>query len=280
MEKHVMISAEDLSRLHQVELEILDEIHRICVKHNISYFLDSGTALGAVRHSGFIPWDDDVDVGMLREDYEKFIEIANDELSPRFFLQTHEKEKNYNKFHAKIRMKNTIFPEPMVVTLSNRGIFVDIFPFDYIDDKAPRAKAHISKSRFFMKAAWHTGPEFNVKRIKNKLIRLVLNPRKYHTYRLKFEKCIKKNSDSPTKHLTCFVYHMIQKKDILFDFSDIVPVKPIKFEDRTYMIMNNPDAYLTEMYGDYMILPPEEKRVCHVDGKIIFDISEDNDENR
>lgn len=107
MSDSIMISAEDLDRLHRAELEIMDEIHRICMKHDISYFLDSGTALGAIRHGGFIPWDDDVDVGMLRADYEKFIKVARDELAPAFFLQTFESERYYSKFNAKIRMNNS-----------------------------------------------------------------------------------------------------------------------------------------------------------------------------
>ena len=107
----------------------------------------------------------------------------------------------------------------------------------------------------------------------------LLNKKKYHRYRSKYENCIRKNNEHPTNHVTCFIYHMIEKQYITFNLSDIYPVKPVQFEDRTYMIMNNPDAYLTEMYGDYMALPPEEKRVCHVNGKIIFDLGENKDEN-
>ena len=279
MSDSIMISAEDLDRLHRAELEIMDEIHRICMKHDISYFLDSGTALGAIRHGGFIPWDDDVDVGMLRADYEKFIKVARDELAPAFFLQTFESERYYSKFNAKIRMNNTLFPEEASVGLGNRGISIDVFPFDYIEDEKDKATARIDKSRILIKAVLHTRPDFAPKRLKNKLIRLLLNKKRYHIYRSKYEKCIKEVNEHPTSHVTCFIYHMIEKQYITFALEDIYPIKPIRFEDRTYMIMNNPDAYLTEMYGDYMVLPPEEKRVCHAGGKIIFDLGVKMDEN-
>ena len=79
-----------LAKLHATQLEIMDEIHRICTNNNIEYFLDSGSALGAVRHKGFIPWDDDIDVGMIRDQYDRFVDCCKTQLSPSFILQTQE----------------------------------------------------------------------------------------------------------------------------------------------------------------------------------------------
>ena len=125
------MDSETLSRLKDVELEIALEIRRICEQNEIKYFLDSGTLLGAVRHKGFIPWDDDVDIGMLREEYEKFIEIAPTQLNEKYYLQTWKTDKTYPWAFAKVRKKGTLYIETAApnATFSNE-IFVDIFPYD------------------------------------------------------------------------------------------------------------------------------------------------------
>ncbi len=117
----------------KVMLEILLEIHRICEKHNIPYTLIAGTLLGAVRHKGFIPWDDDCDIAMMREDYERFLLVAPKELSEDYFLQTKQTDKCYPLNFAKVRKNNTVLIETGETGEENyhHGIFVDIFPFDY-----------------------------------------------------------------------------------------------------------------------------------------------------
>lgn len=101
-----------LRKLQLLELKVLLEFKRICEKHQIQYFLMWGTLLGAVRHQGFIPWDDDIDVGMLRSEYVKFLAICNEELSQDFFLQTFESDKTYVNSFAKLRLNGTEYPEP------------------------------------------------------------------------------------------------------------------------------------------------------------------------
>lgn len=120
-----------LQDLHKVEIEILDEIDRICRKNNINYCLVGGTLLGAVRHGGFIPWDDDLDVAMPRNDYEKFIDVCKNELSDDFYLHSIETDKTYWLPFIKIRKKYTIFEEKNIAGLGCKtGIYVDIFPLD------------------------------------------------------------------------------------------------------------------------------------------------------
>ena len=129
-----------LKKLHKVEIEILDEIVRICKKHNIKYSLFAGTMLGAVRHAGFIPWDDDIDVGMLRSDYEKFIKIAHEELDSKFSLDCFEYNKKYHLGFAKIKKNGTIFDEEASHHMDNhKGIFVDVFPVDNVYDNIKRS---------------------------------------------------------------------------------------------------------------------------------------------
>lgn len=126
-----------LRQLQQVELEILLEFKRICEKYNLTYYLVAGTLLGAVRHHGFIPWDDDVDVAMPRQDFEKFLNICSKELSKEYFLQTKENDKDYFFSITKIRKNNTYVCEPEVEHLTfHKGIYIDIF----VLEKCPNNK--------------------------------------------------------------------------------------------------------------------------------------------
>lgn len=121
-------------KVWNVELNILKEVKRICEKHNIKYFAEGGTLLGAARHGGFIPWDDDIDVAMLRDDYNKFIEIAQSELPEHLFIQNSKTDIRPNLF-TKIRdSRTTWIPKGNDLKLKNYGIFIDIFPLDGCDN--------------------------------------------------------------------------------------------------------------------------------------------------
>lgn len=271
------ISKDTLKKLHESLKVILDEVDRICRKNDIAYFLDSGTALGAVRHGGFIPWDDDIDIGMMREDYERFIAVASKELGDRFYLQTHEDDPYYYKFHAKVRLNHTFFPESDSIHMKHRGIFIDVFPFDYVPADDDKALEMIARSRELVRPVMMTRPAYQPKGMKNLMMSKGYKIHSNEYYRERYAQFITQYRDEPTGYVACFSYHMLNKlrtKKLVFKESDMVPVKPVSFEDRTYMIMNDPDAYLRIMYGEYMQLPPEEKRVCHIGGEIIFDTRE------
>lgn len=121
----------NLRKLQLAELEILKDFIRVCNELKLTYFLDSGTLLGCIRHEGFIPWDDDIDVSMPREDYEIFLEKGQALLKREYFLQSYKTEPNYTLNFAKIRNSNTTFIESSVKDLNiNHGIFIDIFPID------------------------------------------------------------------------------------------------------------------------------------------------------
>ena len=124
-----------LKKLQETQLEILDEIVRICEKYGLHYFLMFGTLIGAIRHKGFIPWDDDLDIGMPRDDYDKFMEVAKTELDERFYLQNSDTEPRYWLSFANVRKNNTLFDEASLAKMPediHKGIFVDIFPLDYV----------------------------------------------------------------------------------------------------------------------------------------------------
>ena len=126
---------EILNRIKDVEKQILCKYIEICEKYHLRYFVAFGTLLGTARHKGFIPWDDDIDVGMPREDYERFLQIAQKECGEEYFLQTVDTDPEYHLYFAKLRMNRTRFVENSLQKAGSvTGFYIDIFPYDEISD--------------------------------------------------------------------------------------------------------------------------------------------------
>ena len=118
-------------------IKILKEVHSICMKNNIKYFLHFGTLIGAVRHNGFIPWDDDIDIGMLRPDYEKFLKIVKNNLSKDYIVQNQKTDKGFAFCFTKIMLQDTVWIEQNSIRTNKKynGIYIDVFPFDKVPEK-------------------------------------------------------------------------------------------------------------------------------------------------
>ena len=141
---------EKTKRVWAVQLEMLDEVERICKANGLKYFADSGTLIGAIRHEGYIPWDDDIDLVMLREDYDKFVQIAPKWLKEDLVLQTVYTEKNYLRGHAQIRNSKTCgCNEEDKKAGYNCGIFIDIFPLDGMPKTEKERKNWAKKIQFY-----------------------------------------------------------------------------------------------------------------------------------
>lgn len=247
-----------LNKLHLTLFEILTEIDRICRDNDIKYFLDSGSALGAVRHGGFIPWDDDIDIGMLRKDYEHFLKIAQNSFDKKYFLQTRDTDDKYNKLHAKVRKNDTIFLESIYDNKKMHcGVFVDIFPFDKVPYKFSKFFIWLNQlyQRMFVYKYVEDGEPRN--RIKLWLSGLIVGS--YPNRRFDFLCKLFNN----TKASGLISYNYFFREHFVFDSKDFSKTIEISFEGKRFYIMNGYDNYLKRMYGDYMQLPPKDKQIVH-----------------
>ncbi len=260
---------ETLAKLHEVHLELLDEFVRICDENKLTYFLVGGSFLGAVRHHGFIPWDDDIDVGMPRCDYDKFIEIAKDKLDKKYFLDCYDTNKDYYLSYAKIKKNGTIFDEVVSHHLNNhKGIFLDVFPLDNVPKKGLGLKI---RAIIAMSISDTMAYKNKVKKLKETLhpcIVFVFNifgkkflmnwQRKVVTY------CKDDNSLYMCDIGTGYGY----RKELLLR-EHVLPTQKMLFEGKEYNTLHD-DTYLKQVYGNYMQLPPEEKRRNHMPLRIEF----------
>ncbi|MBO4907565.1 MAG: LicD family protein [Bacteroidaceae bacterium] len=265
----------NIDRLHLAELYLLVEFDKACRASGLTYFLDSGTALGAVRHGGFIPWDDDIDVGMPREDYEKFMQVGQSLLPKDIFLQNKQTEKNYMRNAAKLRLEGSVFPESYELPLVHNGIYIDIFPFDYLPNNRWLAKINVKYvvemlhviranrgiGRSKSPSKFRRGLDVIIKRMPSRLI----DGLEHHI--LAFAR---KNQNQETNLMTCYFWRMSQTHEYLFETKKMLPVRDILFEGKKVKIMREPDYYLRLMYNDYMIVPPVEQQKTHCKGDIVF----------
>lgn len=266
-----MIDNETLAKLHAKELELLVAFDKVCRDNGLEYMLDSGTALGAVRHGGFIPWDDDVDVAMPRKDYERLEALGQSILPDGLFLQNKKTEPNYRRNCAKLRLEGTYFEEDADLDLKHNGIYIDIFPFDNLPSCRILALAHlyISRVKFYTIRTWYGGA-MSPTRLLRPISKWILKMpgEKIKKKEAAYVRFCRKLEGKKTNKCTCFFWRMTQSKNYVFDSARLWPTKDIAYEGRTVRIANDPDYYLRTMYGDYMQLPPEDKRKCHLKGRI------------
>ena len=264
-----------LKKIQRAELYLLVEFDKVCRELGLTYFLDSGTALGAIRHGGFIPWDDDIDVGMPRKDYERFMEIGQSYLPDIVFLQNRRTEKNYIRYAAKLRLKGTVFPETDGIPYEHNGVFIDIFPFDNIVGNRFWARFNVKTVVEMLHVIrTYRGHDLGVRpSTVRRCISWIIKRMPEGLINSLEKTCLriaKRNEDKETRFMTCYFWRMSQTKQYLFDTSKMLPVKDVFFEGHAVKIMNNPDHYLTLMYGNYMQLPPVEMRVAHRKGDVDF----------
>ncbi|WIV18895.1 LicD family protein [Paenibacillus polygoni] len=255
---YLRLSEYHLKKLQKEMLLLLLEVDRICRKHNIQYFLAYGTLIGAVRHGSFIPWDDDVDIEMLREDYEKFCELCKTELDhTKFSLQNQQTDQHYNWVFGKLKLKNTSYVRSGQEHLKQQdGIFIDIFPLDHITDNRFKQRLTLLICKVCRKILWAQVGKKNASQPLLRGIYKLLSyiPRSLIVSIFNFmAKCDNRKN-------TSFLVSHNYLSGYIFKREWYDSVITLEFEGHLFYAPKGYDKTLSMIYGEYMKLPPVEKR--------------------
>lgn len=251
-----------LKRLQETQIEILDEIDRVCRENGLRYSLYAGSLLGAVRHQNFIPWDDDLDICMPRADYEQLLRIWNDEADKKYILLNKRRNPNFTQSFSKIRKDHTCFLQfDIERNLYHTGIFVDVFPVDRMPDGKITEKKFVLECMIYQLLVREYVPpkgKVIVKLICNMILRLTSQKRRMKLID-KLERNITRWSNDRSKRVvfaeTPSTYTRPMQPDLLDEYEEL------PFGTRSYMCFKKWDEYLTIKYKNYMKLPPDSERV-------------------
>ncbi len=250
-----------LSRIHAELLPILKEVVRVCDENNIFYCLEGGTLLGAVRHHGFIPWDDDIDIMMPRAEFERFVRIAPEKLGPDYGLGWADTDPSWPLLYAKVYRKGTSFVEaPDEGSTWDTGLFVDIFPFDESPGVTGSARRKRRLAMYFYTLLMHSiTRHFSgnpVLALIEKALLALFRPS--GVVRLASRMFKGKNGTHYSSYPSVYSLERSTFPKSCYEKTLMLP-----FEDATFRAPAGYDTVLRTVYGDYMQLPPEEKRVAH-----------------
>lgn len=257
--------SDKIKELQQIELTILKEFDCICTKYGISYFLVGGSLLGCIRHKGFIPWDDDIDVGMLRDEYDKFIKVCKTDLNDSYFFQDMMSENNCGLVFGKIRKNNTILSEEYSYHLPfHQGVWIDIFPYDNVSNNKWIRTFHyynvlIMKNLYIIKCGYkNPHPESKVYFLVYTICKFIGKPFSLKFYINRLDKLMRKYNHKNTEY--AFPFGGAYPKKDTIKKNILLQVERREFNNFECMALCDYHTYLTQLYGDYMVLPPIEKR--------------------
>lgn len=247
-----------LRKTQKCELEIMKDIHIFCVNNNIKYSLCYGTALGAVRHKGFIPWDDDIDIVMPREDYDRFISLWQN--NDKYHLVNKDTDIDFTQNFTKIKKNNTVFLQPEDIKKNyHKGIFIDIFPADRIPSNKILRSAFLCNCLINLLYTRNHNSKSNllIRTVESILLNIFSENRKIKILRKSNVYLKKYNCNQELDYI--FLGDLrscsIQYPNNMFDRLSLT-----KFEDSYFYIFDDVKLHLTKVYGNYMQLPPKEKQ--------------------
>ena len=252
---------EKMKKVWAVELDLLHELDRVCREEGLTYWVAYGTLLGAVRHGGFIPWDDDIDIWMPRKDYEKLIQLGKNCFCDPYFLQTTLNDNDYYCSLARLRNSNTTGFFISKNNRCNNGIYMDIFPLDEIEKSKALQFLKSVKIRFlnfFAQTYTYNSDKSKIEKLLQQLLKVTgfSNSKAYYRVNYLAQHCISKNPEMIGEvvysYFPFYIDHFNREdfnQTVLLDFESLKVPAPIGYK-----------RVLENRYGDYMLLPPEESR--------------------
>ncbi|MDY3980559.1 LicD family protein [Paraeggerthella hongkongensis] len=267
-----MDNSEALKKLQGIELEILLVLKDFCLQHDIAWFLDGGTALGAARHQGFIPWDDDIDVGMIREDYDRFVSLAKTRLPAGFSFHDGSNTPGYAAMFAKVYKDGTkYYTEETIEAGCNQGIFVDVFPYDRLENTLDLRKKQIRNARIWQSILYlyYTGKivvphkgllgaaERGMCKTAHLIVSKLCNP---NSIRKNFERSILFGEGDSSSLYLSLPWPNVPG----FRRSDLLPATMLPFEKHEFPAPALWKKFLEATYGNWEQLPSVEDRHTHL----------------
>lgn len=273
---------DELRRLQLVSVEILQEFDRVCRKLDIPYFIYAGTALGAVRHKGFIPWDDDIDVGLLRSDYERFLKEAPREIGDRFEIANALLNPGFPACNANLSLRETYcVPEEFKRCPYQYKIGIGIYAFDKVTGDEAQLRKQCRSTWFWGRLAFlraTPSPHLTLKGWRRALVSAachaaygamaLINLSPQWIYR-QWEKAATRFNGEESSLVADFTDR--NPLDWSASFDELFPTKEVEFEGIKVMAANSDDSFLRRCYGDYMKLPPLEARKNHYPSLLTFE---------
>ena len=256
-----------IKEMQEIELNVLKKIHSFCLSNNIEYFLAYGTLIGAVRHNGFIPWDDDIDIVMLRENYDKFVELFPDYASEAglFLANPYSKDHYYPHEYSKVCDASTVLVERMSKIDSKLGVYVDVFPLDNIPNNLIARRLFHIKTRLFRRLLNAANTNFATDDyVKHYSFTKRILLRVFHavpiawTFR-QFEAMIIKYKN----YNSYYVMQVEGASGAVYEKSWFIRSQLHRFENEYFCIPNDYDKCLRKIYGDYMKMPSKDKQIPH-----------------